>query len=117
MKKKENQKTKFNQILWENETLKTEMEHVRFENEQKAKENKILLAEKESQARVTNFINKMMHDIQAFRIAELHQTTGIGLPITEIGRQMKLTKRERQILYFLSLNKSPKEMCAVAKLH
>ncbi|HLX54317.1 MAG TPA: hypothetical protein VKR58_10270 [Aquella sp.] len=113
--KKENkiQKTKLNQILRENETLKTEVERIRFENEKRTIETETLLAEKESQARVMGFINKMMHEIQTFRIDELHRTTGIRSPVADSGRQMKLTRREQQILYFLSLNKSPKEIARI----
>lgn len=116
-KEKEAQKSTFDQILVEKETLRTEMEHFRFENELRILENEILFAEKESQARVTKFVNKMLHEIQVFRLEELHQNTGIKLPISDKDRHIKLTKREQQILYFLSLNKSPKDMCAVAKLH
>ncbi|MCC2625247.1 MAG: hypothetical protein K0R14_1120 [Burkholderiales bacterium] len=112
-KEKEAQKEMFNQIFAEKEKLKTEVERFRFENELKQFENQALKAEKESQARVTRFVNKMMHEIQSFRIEELHQMTGIKPPISHADRQMKLTKREQQILYFLSMNKSPKDIAQI----
>lgn len=45
-----------------------------------------------------------------FRIDELNEKTGTTLQITDSDRQIKLTKRESQILYFLSLSKSPKDI-------
>lgn len=115
-KEDEVKKAKLNQILRESETLKTEVERIRFENEKRTIETETLIAEKESQARVMGFVNKMMHEIQTFRIEELHRTTGIRSPVADTGRQLKLTKREQQILYFLSLNKSPKEIARIITL-
>ncbi|MCC2625249.1 MAG: Sensory box histidine kinase/response regulator [Burkholderiales bacterium] len=102
---------KLHQAILEKEAA--ESERLRLENELRKLENQNLLAEKKSQERVTNFINKMLHEIQAFRIGELHLTTGIRTPITYIGEQVRLTKREQQILYFLSLNKSPKDIAQI----
>ncbi|HLX53139.1 MAG TPA: PAS domain-containing protein [Aquella sp.] len=110
---KEAQKSMFNQIRAEQEILKTEVDRFRYESELRRLKCQVLEAEKESQARVTNFVNKMMHEIQTFRIEELHRTTGIRLPINDTGRQIKLTKREQQIIYLLSLNKSPKDIAHI----
>ncbi|MCC2625248.1 MAG: Sensory box histidine kinase/response regulator [Burkholderiales bacterium] len=110
---KEAQKSKFDQILIEQETLRTEVERVRFENKLKQLQCQTLQEERDSQTRITSFVNKMMHEIQAFRIEELHRTTGIKPPISDADRQMKLTKREQQILYFLSMNKSPKDIAQI----
>ncbi|MCC2625245.1 MAG: Sensory box histidine kinase/response regulator [Burkholderiales bacterium] len=112
-KEKEAQKEMFNQIFTEKETLKAEVERFRHESEFKQIECQMLQAEKESQARVTRFVNKMMHEIQAFRIEELHRATGIKPPINDVDRQTKLTKREKQILYLLSMNKSPKNIAQI----
>ncbi len=114
---KESERLKLNQLDLECEISKAEIERLRLENKLQGFENEAYLAEKKSQERVTQFIDKMLHEIQIFRIEELHDKIGIKPQITNIKKQIELTKREQQVIYFLSLNKSPKDMCAVAKLH
>jgi PAS domain S-box-containing protein len=79
-------------------------------------ENEAYKAKEKSQKRITKFINKMLHEIQAFRLEELHEETGTKFQITDTDWQIKLTKREQQVLYFLSMNKSPKKIAQIISI-
>jgi PAS domain S-box-containing protein len=71
-------------------------------------------AQKKVQAKFTMFINKMMKEIQNYRIEELNERLGnVGIQIIDRDVDIKLTKREQEVLYFLSLNRSPKDIAMI----
>jgi PAS domain S-box-containing protein len=87
------------------------------EAEQLKRENETYLAEKKAQSKFIMFIDKIMSDIQNFRIEALSEKLGTTtLKITDLDKQIRLTKREREVLYLLSLNKSPKDMAAIISM-
>jgi|GEM_PF-6864429 len=87
---------------------KKEAEQLKVEHE---------VAQQKAQAQVITFIEKIMTDIQNFRVEALSEKLGItGVKITDIDKNIKLTKREREVLYFLSLNKSPKDIAMIISM-
>lgn len=104
---------KLNKVILEKAAIEAEAERFRLENEVHRLQNEAYLAEKKLQERITKFSNKILHEIQSFRIEELHENAGYKLEISDADRQIKLTRREQQILYFLSLNKSPKNIAQI----
>lgn len=104
---------KLNQMALENKAVRSDAERLKLENELHKIKNEAYLAEKQSQVRVTKFIDKMLHEIQSFRVEELNEKLGVQCNFSDADKQIKLTKREQQILYFLSLNKSPKNIAQI----
>jgi PAS domain S-box-containing protein len=91
-------------------TFKKEAEQLKIENDAYA-------AQRKEQAKIINFIDKIMNEIQNFRVEHLSEKLGTnGVKITESDKNIKLTKREREVLYFLSLNRSPKEIAAIISM-
>jgi PAS domain S-box-containing protein len=87
-------------------TDKKELRNVKLENEKyklKIKENEKIL----------NFIENMQQNLQSFKIEMLNNKIGKQSNLYKYDHKIKLTKREREILYFLSLNKSPKEIASI----
>lgn len=82
----------------------------RLEKERLIIENKTHLMEKEHQKKFINFISKLQHDIEAYRVEAINDITPC---ITPADQQISLTRQESQILYYLSLNKSPREIAAI----
>ncbi|MCC2625453.1 MAG: hypothetical protein K0R14_1326 [Burkholderiales bacterium] len=67
-----------------------------------------------TQARFIAFMDKVMREIQNYRIDELNEKLSAqGLQIADCDIEIKLTKREREILYFLSLSRSPKDIAII----
>jgi|GEM_PF-1729790 len=58
------------------------------------------------------FLNKIVNEIQNFRIEDLSEKLGIK-PQVNLDEPIRLTKRESEVLYFLSLNKSPKDIATI----
>ncbi len=73
--------------------------------------------QKKEQAKFLTFIDKIQRDIQNYKIEALAEKTGGKPNISTTDNQIRITKRELDVLYYLSLHKSPKDMCAVDKLH
>lgn len=76
-------------------------------------ENEVNKAEKKSQEKFINFINKIQGDIQAYRLEVLKDKLGNNSLGIDYNEKITLTKREREILYFLSLHKPPKEIALI----
>ncbi|HLX53140.1 MAG TPA: PAS domain S-box protein, partial [Aquella sp.] len=97
---------KLNQIFLEKLAAETEAEHLRLENE-------AYLAQKKEQAKFLAFIDKIQRDIQNYKIEALTEQIGVKPNISNSDKQIRLTKRELDVLYYLSLNKSPKEIAQI----
>ncbi len=97
---------KLKEIIIEKNLLEAKAEHFRLENE-------AYLVQKKSQATFIQFIDKIQNDIQNYRIEALSEKLGIWPQISDSDKQVRLTKRELDILYYLSLNKYPKEIAKI----
>jgi PAS domain S-box-containing protein len=97
---------KLNQVFLEKLTAETEAEHLRLENE-------AYLAQKKEQTKFLSFIDKIQRDIQNYKMEALTEQIGIKPNISNSDRQIRLTKRELEVLYYLSLNKSPKDIAQI----
>jgi len=97
---------KLNQVFLEKLAAETEAEHLRLENE-------AYLVQKKEQAKFLTFIDKIQRDIQNYKIEALTEQIGIKPNISSSDRQIRLTKRELDVLYYLSLNKSPKDIAQI----
>lgn len=83
------------------------------ENEQLRLENETFQAEKKSQESFIKFMNEIQHSIQLYKINILHSRLGINHSVNELDEEISLTKREKEVLYYLSFGKSPKEIAQV----
>lgn len=66
-------------------------------------------AEKDSQDKFIKFIDKIQSEIQSYKLETLNDKLGISKSDAKVC-STNLTRREKEVLYFLSLNKSPKEI-------
>lgn len=66
----------------------------------------------EQEKLTNNLVNEFFHSIHAYQIKILHKRLGIN-PKTLVIKPPNLTKREREVLFYLSLNKSPKEIANI----
>lgn len=94
-------------------TSKLEAEQLKIEN---AKQKVYLEANK----KMVNCLNEIQHLVQNFKmkvlkdkLKEYNIDEGIVEKKIDSSIKIKLTKREREILYFLSLNKTPKEISVI----
>ncbi len=97
---------KLTQVLLEKLAAETKAEQLRLENE-------TYLAQKKEQAKFLSFIDKIQRDIQNYKVEALTEQIGIKPKISNSDKQIRLTKRELDILYYLSLNKSPKDISQI----
>lgn len=65
----------------------------------------------EVQNRVRQCLEEVQHSIQTCKINILHNKTGMRQSLD--SKDIQLTKRQRETLYYLSLNKSPKDIAAI----
>ncbi len=66
----------------------------------------------EQEKLTNNLVNEFFHLIHAYQIKILHKRLGINPKALAI-KPPNLTKREREVLFYLSLNKSPKEIANI----
>ncbi len=97
---------KLTQVLLEKLAAETKAEQLRLENE-------TYLAQKKEQAKFLSFIDKIQRDIQNYKVEALTEQIGIKPKISNSDKQIRLTKRELDVLYYLSLNKSPKDIAQI----
>ncbi|MCC2625243.1 MAG: Sensory box histidine kinase/response regulator [Burkholderiales bacterium] len=97
---------KLTQVLLEKLAAEAKAEQLRLENE-------AYLAQKKEQAKILAFVDKIQRDIQSFKIEALTEKIGVKPKISNSDKQIRLTKRELDILYYLSLNKSPKDIAQI----
>ncbi len=69
----------------------------------------------EEQKKFQGFVEKLLHLINGYQISNLHEKLGVT---NKLQSNIKLTKisispREREVLYYLSLNKSAKEIANI----
>lgn len=76
-------------------------------------ENQAYQAEIRAQEKFRKFIDKILHTIQSYKIDYLNEQLGIQSKCIENYEKISLTKREKEILYFLSMRKSPKEIASI----
>jgi PAS domain S-box-containing protein len=70
-------------------------------------------AEKQSQEKFIQFIDKIQNDIRAYKLETLNDKVGNSVTINEEDKKITLTHRERQVLYYMSLNKAPKDIALI----
>ncbi len=89
-------------------TARVKTEELRLEVEK----HKIIA---EEQKKFQKFVEKLLHLINGYQISNLHEKLGITdkLPSKIKLIKIKLSAREKEILYYLSLNKSPKEIAQI----
>ncbi|MCC2625727.1 MAG: putative sensory box sensor histidine kinase/response regulator [Burkholderiales bacterium] len=97
---------KLNQIFLEKLAAEAVAEQLRLENE-------AYLAQKKEQTKFFAFVDKIQRDIQNYKIEALTEKIGIAPKISDSDKRIKLTKRELDVLYYLSLNKSPKDIAQI----
>lgn len=90
-------------------TDRKEKEQLRIEVEK----HQVIVEEKK---KFKNLIDQMSHLLNSFKIANLNDKIGNQIKITEKDKQIELTQRERQILYYTSLNKSPKDIASILSI-
>ncbi len=71
--------------------------------------------EKQAQEKFRRFIDKLQNDIQNYKIEALNEKLGYTSLIKPV-HNIELTKRESEILYYLSLNKVPKEISTILSI-
>ncbi|MCC2625454.1 MAG: Histidine kinase [Burkholderiales bacterium] len=100
---------KLNQVFLEKLATEAVAEQLRLENE-------TYLVQKKEQAKFLAFIDKIQRDIQNYKVEALTEKIGIAPKISNSDKQIRLTKRELDILYYLSLNKSPKDIAKIISI-
>ena len=88
-------------ITAEKLATKLTMEIIKFQTERKAQEKFI------------KFIDTISNSIQQYKMETINEKLGISSKNTNQISKIILSKREEQIVYFLSLGKSPKETARV----
>lgn len=66
----------------------------------------------EEQTKFRELIEEVSQILNKFKISNMNDKLGISQPAISNGN-VKLSKREKEVLYFLALNKSPKEIAAI----
>lgn len=62
----------------------------------------------------TNQLVDAMHQLMAeYRLSLLHDRIGVAQPIEIVPHNIKLSQREKEVLYYLSCNKAPKEITQI----
>ncbi|MCC2644408.1 MAG: sensor histidine kinase [Burkholderiales bacterium] len=79
-------------------------------------EKETYLAEKNAQKELIKFVDAMQQMMNEFRIKTINEKTGTKLEINDLDKNITLTNRESQTLYYLSLNKSPKDIAAILSI-
>ncbi|MCE3269444.1 MAG: sensor histidine kinase [Burkholderiales bacterium] len=74
------------------------------------------MAEKNAQKELIRFVDDMQQMINKFKIKIVNEKTGTKLEINELDKNITLTNRESQTLYYLSLYKSPKDIAAILSI-
>lgn len=80
------------------------------EQERLAKEE-----DEKEQKKFSSFIENISHLIDNYKISALNRKLGKS-ELNTLQNKPNLTKREAEVLYYLSLNKSPKEIAAILSL-
>lgn len=91
-----------------NITAEKEAEHLKAEIEKHR-------AVKAEQDKFQVMIEQLMHVLNGFKASTLNDQLGViksNSPVIDL----KLTRREQEVLYFLSLNKSPKEIAQIISI-
>jgi PAS domain S-box-containing protein len=100
-----------NKIVIEKEVA--EKEKLKLENELHKSENERQKGEIRAQETFKKCLDEIQHVIQNYKISILHEKLGVNPKPAEVIGDITLSKREREILYYLSLNKSPKDIATI----
>ncbi|MCC2624919.1 MAG: Histidine kinase [Burkholderiales bacterium] len=79
-------------------------------------EKEAYLAEKNAQKELLNFVDAMQQMMNEFKVKIINEKTGTKVEINDLDKNITLTPRESQTLYYLSLNKSPKDIAAILSI-
>jgi len=83
------------------------------QKEQLQIQNAVYEAELKAQKVFKECMNGIQHLIQEAKINAVSNKTGTQMEISDYDKKIVLTKREREILYFLSMGKTPKEIASL----
>lgn len=86
------------------------------EKEQLKIQNAVYEAEIKTQKVFKDCMNGIQHLIQETKINAVNNKTGTLIEISDYDKKIVITKREREILYFLSMGKTPKEIASVLSI-
>ncbi|MCC2625992.1 MAG: hypothetical protein K0R14_1865 [Burkholderiales bacterium] len=111
----EKQKAEAKSLQLENKLNKIFLEKLAAEAkvEQLMLEKEAYLAQKKEQEKFLSFIDKIHREIQNYKIESLTDKIGVKPQLTDSDKQIRLTKRELDVLYYLTLNKSPKNIAKI----
>ncbi|MCC2645577.1 MAG: hypothetical protein K0R94_1355 [Burkholderiales bacterium] len=84
-------------------TDRKEAEHLKLENQAQKIEIK-------AQEEFKKCLNDLQHTIQMYKMNILNNKFGVEIKSNNHNHDITLTRREKEVLYFLSINKSPKEI-------
>ncbi|MFN7609891.1 MAG: PAS domain-containing protein, partial [bacterium] len=88
----------------------------RKEAEQLKMENQAQLTEIQAREEVKKCLDEVQQTIQSYKINILNNKLGVKSNNEKLNNNITLTKREREILYFLSINKPPKEIATILSI-
>ncbi len=90
-------------------TAEKEKEHLEIQNA-------VYEAELKAQKVFKECMNGIQHLIQETKINVISNKTGKHMEISDYDKNIVVTKREKEILYFLSMGKAPKEIASVLSI-
>lgn len=77
-----------------------------------AKINRYQLTADNTSTQLLLLMNKLFNDIRTYQLKTLNNKLGVD-PLVKLGGKIHLSKREGEILYYLSLYKQPKEIAGI----
>ena len=86
------------------------------EKEQLEVQNAVYEAEIKAQKVFKDCMNGIQHLMQQTKINAVSNKTGTQIEINDQDKNIVVTKREKEILYFLSMGKTPKEIATVLSI-
>jgi PAS domain S-box-containing protein len=94
-------------------TAEKEATRLKLENLQLENEKQVYQAEQKTQQLFKKFIGEIQNTIQSHKMLFLNDKLGLDSNGIQQNQDIVLTKRENEVLYYLSLNRSPKEIADI----
>ncbi len=101
-------------------TAEKEAEELRIKNKQHELENQLLQLEnekyqieKKAQEKLIQFVDNISNMIQRFKLDTVNKKLGLTNNSIAKSEKVTLTRREEQVLYFIAMGKSPKEIATI----
>lgn len=94
-------------------TAEKDAAQLQLKNLQLEHEKQVYQAEQKTQRLFKELIDEIQRIIQSYKILFLNDRLGIESQINRQDQSIYRTKRESEVLYYLSLNKSPKEIATI----